>query len=86
MQSVAPLARSVGLWSRSRGVMLPPMTDRVRKELRTLQLACAACGRAELRLVRSREVRQGLSRLNPFWDGKPSTYAICHACGARLPA
>jgi predicted RNA-binding Zn-ribbon protein involved in translation (DUF1610 family) len=66
--------------------MLPHMVDRVRKVLPTVvERPCPVCD-GELQLVRSREVRHGIARLNPFWDGKPSTYVLCPGCGARLPA
>jgi hypothetical protein len=61
------------------------MADRRRTVVGALGRPCDACGAGDVPVVRSTEVRQGLARLNPAWDARPSTYGLCRSCGARLP-
>lgn len=36
--------------------------------------------------MRSRDVRGGLTTVNPFWDAREKNYERCRTCGHRRPA
>lgn len=57
--------------------------DRVRQQVGDAVTECPRCKRTELRLMRSRDVRSGAARLNPFWDAHEKTYERCKVCGFR---
>lgn len=57
--------------------------DRVRVQLSRDAVSCPRCERTELRLMRSRDARTGLAKVNPFWDAHEKTYERCTVCGFR---
>ncbi|MEI4273197.1 hypothetical protein TEK04_15835 [Klenkia sp. LSe6-5] len=63
--------------------MADGVKDRVRVVLPRAAVGCPRCEREELRLMRSRDVRSGLSRVNPFWDAHEKVYERCRVCGFR---
>ena len=63
--------------------MVDGVKDRVRVQLSREATECPRCERQELRLMRSRDVREGLAKVNPFWDAHEKTYERCKVCGFR---
>ena len=57
--------------------------DRVRVQLSRDAVGCPRCERTELRLMRSRDARTGLTKVNPFWDPHEKVYERCKVCGFR---
>ncbi|GAA4308099.1 hypothetical protein [Klenkia terrae] len=57
--------------------------DRVRVQLSRDAVSCPRCERTELRLMRSRDARTGLAKVNPFWDAHEKVYERCKVCGFR---
>ena len=57
--------------------------DRVRVQLSRDAVGCPRCERQELRLMRSRDARSGLAKVNPFWDAHEKVYERCKVCGFR---
>lgn len=57
--------------------------DRVRVQLSRDAVGCPRCERQELRLMRSRDARTGLAKVNPFWDAHEKVYERCKVCGFR---
>ena len=62
------------------------MADRQRKKLGTIDRECEKCGHEGLTVLRSRAVRRGRDRLNPFFRARRKTYALCPDCRTRYPA
>ena len=58
---------------------------RERRELGTVDRTCGTCGRVGLSVMRSRAVRGGLGRVNPFFQAHRKTYALCPDCRSRYP-
>ncbi|HEY0510022.1 MAG TPA: hypothetical protein VGD12_18320 [Blastococcus sp.] len=46
---------------------------------------CGLCGDADAIVTESRELRQGLAWMNPFWSPSVEVYELCGGCGARRP-
>lgn len=63
--------------------MADGVKDRVRVVLSRAAVRCPRCEREELRLMRSRDVRTGLAKVNPFWDAHEKVYERCKVCGFR---
>jgi len=63
--------------------MADGVKDRVRVVLSRDAVRCPRCEREELRLMRSRDVRTGLAKVNPFWDAHEKVYERCKVCGFR---
>ncbi|SDF64239.1 hypothetical protein [Klenkia brasiliensis] len=66
--------------------MADGVKDRVRVVLSRAAVRCPRCEREELRLMRSRDVRTGLAKVNPFWDAHEKVYERCKVCGFRRAA
>ncbi len=59
------------------------MTPRERHHLGPAGQPCSICGRPDVVLVESRNVRRLRDRFNSSWDPRVRVTAACNHCGAR---